>query len=188
TVNPVNDLPSLSAIPDQVLNEDIPSAPIPIVVRDVETPTAFLPLTGSSSNPSLIPNANLFFGGSGSNRVLVLRAVNALTGTAVITVTVTDQNGGSVSNNFNVTVNSFNDTPVISDIADVTIPMNTSTGLIPFIVTDEESPASSIAVSATAADTVLVPPGSITLTGTTSNRTIKIQPATNAAGSSTITI
>src|SRR5204862_8189369 len=26
TVNPVNDLPSLSAIPDQVLNEDIPSA------------------------------------------------------------------------------------------------------------------------------------------------------------------
>jgi hypothetical protein len=114
-VNPVNDLPTISGITNQAVSEDTPGDAIPIVVRDTETFPNLLVLSASSSNPELVPDGNLSFGGSGSNRVLVVKAVNGQLGLAVITVTVTDLDGGAVSTNFNVTVISMNDSPVVSD-------------------------------------------------------------------------
>lgn len=50
-----------------------------------------LNLSGSSSNTSVVPNANIIFGGSGANRTVTITAVSASTvRTATITVTVSD--------------------------------------------------------------------------------------------------
>lgn len=187
TVNPVNDLPILPAIAGRILNEDTPSAPIPIFVRDLETVPGALVLTGASANQSLIPNTNLLFGGSGSNRVLVIKPADLQIGSTLITVTLTDQNGGSVSTNFNVTVNAVDDTPRISTIPDVTIPPNSSTGPLPFTISDEETPGS-LSVSVVSSDNTLVPPGAISLSGLTTNRTVTIQPAAGRSGACTITV
>lgn len=50
-----------------------------------------LTLSGSSSNTGAVPNANIVFGGSGSNRTVAITAVPAATvRTAIVTVTVND--------------------------------------------------------------------------------------------------
>lgn len=188
TVQSVNDLPVISGIPNQTIYEDLASAPIPIAVRDVETPAGVLVLTASSSNQGVIRNTNILFGGSGSNRVMVLKGNDGQTGSATITVTLADQNGGSVFTNFNVTLALTNDPPIISEFTNITVDVSTATGPIPFVVWDEETAPSSLSVSAIALDTVLVPPGSITLTGTSSNRTLNIQPAADRTGASTINV
>ena len=110
TLNPlsdVNDLPVISALVDQAINENTSTGPVPFTVADVETPASALIVTGSSSNPTLVPAANIAFGGSGTNRtVTVIPAPNQF-GTAMITVMVRDSAGGTASSAFSVKVNAL---------------------------------------------------------------------------------
>ena len=71
-VSPVNDLPTISVLADQTLEENTSSGPIPFTVGDLETPAASLVVAGSSSNPGLVPATNLVFAGSGLNRTLTV--------------------------------------------------------------------------------------------------------------------
>jgi hypothetical protein len=89
-VLPANTAPVISAIP--VTNCLINSAVmgIPLTVGDAETPAASLTVSASSSNPGLLPNANIVFGGSGSNRTVSITPVQGQIGVAPITVTVSD--------------------------------------------------------------------------------------------------
>src|SRR5260370_1295005 len=50
TVNPVNDPPTISRVPDQTTDEDVPTPAIPITISDVETAADNLTVAGSSSN------------------------------------------------------------------------------------------------------------------------------------------
>src|SRR6185369_1274142 len=112
----VNAFPIISDIANQVTDEDTPTPAIGFVIGDAETPAAALDLSGTSSNTNLVPHANIVFGGSGSNRtVMVTPALNA-SGGATISVTVSD--GTSVaSDSFTLTVNSVNDPPELAAIA-----------------------------------------------------------------------
>src|SRR5439155_6940544 len=85
--------------------------PLSCTVRDVETPAGSLTVSGSSPNPTLVPNANIVFGGSGANRTVTVTPAAGQNGTATITVTVSD---GSLtaSDTFVLTVNTVN-TPQI---------------------------------------------------------------------------
>jgi hypothetical protein len=104
-VVPVNDLPQISAIGDRIINEGTITGPIAFTVRDVETPASLLIVSGTSSNPALVPAANLLFGGSGANRTLtVLPAPNQF-GSATISVIVADTAGATASRDFLLTVN-----------------------------------------------------------------------------------
>jgi Ca2+-binding RTX toxin-like protein len=61
-----------------------------------------LTLSGSSSNTSVVPNSNIVFGGSGSNRTVAITAVPASTvRTATVTITVSD---GSATASVTITV------------------------------------------------------------------------------------
>ena len=61
-------------------------------------------MSGSSNNTTLVPNGNIVFGGSGANRTVTVTPAANQTGTANITVTVSD---GSLSTptSFQLTVN-----------------------------------------------------------------------------------
>jgi len=112
TVNPDNDAPTISDSPDQETDEDVSTGAINFTVGDVETAAADLQVSGSSSNQTLVPDANITFGDSGANRTVTITPAADEFGTAEITVTVTDANGGTVSDTFTLTVNPVNDPPV----------------------------------------------------------------------------
>jgi hypothetical protein len=97
TVNPVNDLPTSSNIPDQLrLVGDGPAGPLNFTVNDVETPAADLTLSASSSNQSLAPNSNIVLGGSEADRTITITPVADQVGTATITVSISDGTGTGI--------------------------------------------------------------------------------------------
>jgi subtilisin-like proprotein convertase family protein len=93
-----------------------------LTVGDAETAAGSLTVSGSSSNPTLVPNANIVFGGSGSNRTVTVTGAAGQTGTATITVSVSD---GQLSANssFVLTVNaSTTGTLSLTNATLITIP------------------------------------------------------------------
>src|SRR5580765_7852459 len=100
----VNTPPTISSIANLSTTQSIPTAPIAFTIGDAQTAVGSLTVSGSSSNPTLVPNANIVFGGSGANRTVTVTPALNQTGTATITVNVSD---GSLtaSKSFALTVN-----------------------------------------------------------------------------------
>jgi hypothetical protein len=96
-------------------------------------------VTGASSNTTLVPLANIVFGGSGANRTVTVTPAANQFGTANITVTVQDADGGSAQEIFQLAVTSVNDLPTISEIADQTIDEDANTGALAFTIGDVET-------------------------------------------------
>jgi hypothetical protein len=91
TVGAGNTPPSIPTIIASVTTQQgVPTAVIPFTVADVETALAFLTVTASSTDSALFPTANIQLGGSAGNRTVFLIPAAGRTGTATITLTVTD--------------------------------------------------------------------------------------------------
>jgi len=103
TVSPVNDPPTLSDIAAQTVKCGSSTGPLSFTIGD-ETPATVV-VTGTSSNTTLIPNANIVFGGSGANRTVTVTPAGSKSGTATITVKATDSGGLTATDTFVVTVN-----------------------------------------------------------------------------------
>lgn len=179
--------PTISAIADQITNEDTSTGPLSFTIADMETPTSSLTISGSSSNTGLIPTSNIVFGGSGASRTLTVTPAANQSGAATITVQVSDGNS-AVSETVVITVNPVNDAPTISTMADETTDEDTSTGVITFDINDIETAASALSLSVNSSNSALVPVSNITLGGAGSSRTVTITPLANQFGTTTITI
>jgi CSLREA domain-containing protein len=188
TVNAANDLPTISDIANQTTNEDTATGALSFTVGDVETPAANLTLSGTSSNTTLVPNANIVFNGSGANRTVTVTPAANQSGSATITVTVTDANKGTATDTFSLTVNAVNDPPTISDITNQTINKNGNTGALSLTIGDVETPTGSLTLSGSSSNTALVPNANIVFGGSGANRTVTVTPAANQFGTATITI
>lgn len=186
TVTPVNDPPAISTIADQVTDEDTPTT-VAFTVGDPETPAGSLAVSGASSNTTLVPDANILFGGSGSSRTVTITPAANLSGTASITVTVTDAGGLTASDAFVLTVNPVNDPPTISDIGDQTghedIPK-----LLGFAVGDAETPADGLVAFATASSPFVTARVEIPPSAPPEVRGLRLVPAVNWSGTVTITV
>ncbi len=106
-----NTAPTVSAPALQNILEDGNTGALAVTVGDTETAAGSLVLTGSSSNTTLVPNANIVFGGSGANRTVTVTPVANLSGSAVITLTVTDAGALTGTSTFTVNVAAVNDQP-----------------------------------------------------------------------------
>ncbi len=188
TVTAVNDPPTLSALADQITNMATPAGPISFTVGDVETAAGALTLSATTSNPTLAPVGNIVFGGSGASRTVTVTPAASQSGTALITVSVSD--GTAVtSRTFQLTVLAIvNQPPVISALVNQTINEDTSTGALAFTISDAETPAASLTVTRTTSNSVLLPVGGIVLGGTGGSRTVTLTPAANQSGTATITL
>ena len=187
TVKPVNDAPTISPLPNQTLYEDYASGQIAFTIGDVETAASSLKLSATSSNVTLLPATAIVFRGSGANRTVKLTPAANQSGTAKITVTVSD-GALSASRTFTLTVKSVNDAPTITALANQTINEDTATAALPFTVGDRETAASSLKVTAASSNSTLLPVGSIVLGGSGANRTVKLTPAANQNGTAIVTL
>ncbi len=171
-VNPINDVPTISSIGNQSIDEDTAKA-VSFTVNDVETAASNLALTATSSNTELLPVANITLSGSGSARSITMAPVGNAHGTSNITLSVSD---GNLKTNvsFLLTVVSVNDRPTISGISDITLQSGTESGAIAFSVADVDDSTDSLQVTAVSDNSTLVPNGNIVLSGSGSNRSITL--------------
>ncbi|MDD9943089.1 MAG: tandem-95 repeat protein [Myxococcales bacterium] len=190
-VNAQNDSPTISTVADQTIDEDGSTGVLAFTVDDVETAAGSLSVTATSDNPALVPNSpsNLVLGGSGTSRsVDVVPAANQ-SGTANITLEVSD-GSDSTPETFQVTVDAVDDPPTITvAIVDQTIDENNSTAALAFTVNDIDTALSSLTVSGASTNTGLLPePGAYSFGGSDGNRTVTLTPAANQFGAATVTL
>ena len=181
-----NTAPSISDIANQSTPEDTPLS-VNFSLSDAQTAPEALTVTASSDNPTLVPNANLVLGGSGANRTLTLTPLANTSGSATITVTVSDGTL-SATDTFVLTVTPVNDAPTISAIATQTTNEDTPTGAIAFTLGDAETAAGALTVTASSSNLLLVPNANLVLGGSGTNRTLVVTPAPDQNGSTTITV
>jgi len=146
-----------------------------------------LTVTASSSNPALIPNPTVTYTSPNSTGTLAFTPAAAAGGSATITVTVND---GDASNNtvtrtFAVTVNRL---PVISAITNQSIAFGSVDLMIPFTISDAETAANSLVLSASSDNQALVRNTDLVFGGTGGNRTVTLSPLANQTGTAEITI
>lgn len=106
-----NTPPTINDVSDQATNEDTPTGTINFTVGDTQSALTDLVVSATSSNTTLVPNANIVFGGSGANRTVTLTPTAEQSGTTTITLTVQDTGGLTASDTFVLTVNAVNDAP-----------------------------------------------------------------------------
>ncbi len=101
----LNNAPTIPDIATQSTEEGTATPALAFTIGDVETSAAALNVSGSSSDTTLVPNANIVFGGAGSSRTVTVTPDANQSGTATITVTVTDADGDVATDTFVLTVN-----------------------------------------------------------------------------------
>jgi hypothetical protein len=78
--------------------------------------------------------------------------------------------------------------PTIAGLADQSLPQDTTTPVLNFQVSDPDSGADNVTVTATSSDPAIIPAEGIVLGGSGGNRTLQITPAPEVFGDATITI
>jgi VCBS repeat-containing protein len=186
-VSAVNDAPTISNITDQTILEDTNTGELAFTVSDVDNDASGLTLSGSSSDTTLVPDANITFGGSGDSRtVTVSPAADRFGGPATITLTVSDGEKTATSA-FDLDVTPVNDAPSFIKGADHSVA--------------EDSGAQSVTGWATGISAGPFETQTVTFSATnnnnalfsaqpqiSSNGTLTYTPAANANGSAIVTV
>ena len=180
-----NTPPALTGLVATSIFEDTPSN-IPFLINDANTAASNLVVCGYSSNPTLVPNENLSFSGSGSNRTLQVTSGLHQFGTNTLYVTVSD-GWLSTTRPFNLAVIFTNYPPTLSPVPDQVVNANTPTVAI-FTVGDIESDPGQLTVAATSSNPALVANTNLLLGGSGANRSVKILPTSGQTGVATISL
>ncbi|MBN8468856.1 cadherin-like domain-containing protein [Corallococcus exiguus] len=102
----------------------------------------------------------------------------------------TNSQGQSAQGTVTLTITPVNDAPELSSVAHQPLAEDSSTGDLSFALSDVETPADGLTVSATSSNPALVPnaPANLIVGGSSGSRTLKVVPAANASGSTIITL
>ncbi len=186
-VRGVNDPPVMSRIPDQVINANGSSGVLQFTVEDPDTTLSSVSIRATSSNPALIPPSGLVVGGSGGNRTLSITPALSVSGSVQVFVAATD---GYATNTqvIRVSVGYVNQAPVISAISNQTIDVSTRLANVPFQISDPETDAAALTLSATSANAALVPSTNVVFGGSGSNRTLALTPLAGRTGTTTVSV
>lgn len=185
TVFPVNDPPEISPIEDVTTPEDTP-VDVSFFASDVETPRLQLTYTASSSNTTLVPNANMRFSITAQNSRLTITPAANQFGTTRITITVSDGEL-TASTSFNLIVTPVDDPPVVSPIANVVMTENES-ATANFTVSDVDTPLSELTFNVISANPQLLPATNVEILGTGENRQLRFTPLAGQIGTAQITL
>jgi hypothetical protein len=175
----------LSRIPDLITSEDTPTQIVPFTISGAARHD--FTVTVASSEPWLVPEANVTLSGAGTGRALLVTPAANQSGEALLQLRVTD-GCTVVTQAFRVTVTAVNDAPTISRIPDQFIPESAATTAISFTIGDVETPAASLIVTASSSNTNVIANEALILSGTGSTRTIVARATSGKSGATTITL
>ena len=176
--------PTISALASRALAPGSAGFTASFTIADADTDLAKLKIAVTSSNPTLVPAANLMLAGTGASRTLTVTPAKGGIGRATITVTVSD-GVVTTTRTFTVTVNT---PPTISAITNQTIAKNGTSPALKFRIGDKETSTAKLTLTKASSNTKLVPLAGIVFGGSGANRTVKITPANNLSGSAKLTL
>ncbi len=192
TVIGVNSPPTISDVANQSTNEDTATSAIAYTINDYDSTITCANVSATSSNTTLVPNANLVIGGTYPNCTVTATPAADQNGTSTITLTVTDLGdpmpAETANDTFTLTVNAVNDVPTISSVSNQSTTEDTAISGIAFTISDSDSTVACSDVTGSSSDTAKVANASIVISGTAPNCTAAITPVANANGSATITL
>ena len=178
------------------INEDQPSVPVLLILRDING--GQLTISATSSDESIFNPQNFEFNKQSQPFSLTVPSEESVSvtftfnseqnihGSANITIITEDQLGARDIVRLQVVVSPVNDYPLISYIDSIQIDEDSISELIPFTVQDIDGDA--IKVSALSYDTKLIPTSGLKIFGDASSRNIQIKPAPNAHGSTLVSL
>ena len=194
TVNPVNQAPTLNTLADLTINESASQQTVNLsgIGSGAANESQTLTVTASSSNTGVIPNPTVTYTSPNATGSIRFTPVANAYGSATITVTVND---GGTSNNitsdtFTVTVNSVNQAPTLSTLADLSINENASQQTVNLsgIGSGAANESQTLTVTASSSNTGVIPNPTVTYTSPNATGSIRFTPVANAYGSATITV
>ena len=136
----VTDVPTISTVPDQFVAMNQSTPPLPFTVNHAFTDAALLSVSAASSNPALVPDANVALAGGGANRFVTVTPASSQTGYATVTLTVSDGNTTGNSR-FLVVVReaAVNRPPIVEVFSNQTL-MAGQTLSVPTVAHDPDTP------------------------------------------------
>ncbi len=186
TIIPVNDPPVISRIPSLRTLEDTPTKPVTFRISDAETPAAYLELSASSSNNTLLPDSDIVIRGLDKERIITLTPAPNQNGTALVTIIVSDGQAHDISRFFFI-VDPVNDPPTVTPIADHETNEDHE-AKIKFRISDIDTPIDQLEVWAKSSDDELIPTKDISFKGHGNKREMIIKPGRDYSGSANITL
>lgn len=181
-----NHRPTISWIPDQRITSGS-FANKTFTIGDAETAAGSLSVSVVSSNTTWFPAGNLTVSGTAPNLTASF-GTPGTTGSATITVTVTDAGGKTSATAFTLQKANAGTAPEIAGIPNQTFVKGGSFGPLPFVIKDDDSSESSMTPTAVSSNTTLLPNGNITLGGQNYGRTISATPNATQSGRDVITV
>jgi Ca2+-binding RTX toxin-like protein len=94
TITPVNDAPTIVVSAARSCSVPVDGGAFDLTLADVDTPSASLVLSGSSSNTGLVPTASVTFGGTGAARTVAI-GITGKKPTGRSTITIAASDGGA---------------------------------------------------------------------------------------------
>lgn len=184
-----NQPPTISSLTNQTIRVNGSITDQPITIGDTETPVGDLTLSASSSNPDLVPVNAISFSGEGESRTFSLTPTFFASGTATITIIVTDGGGKTSSSSFVLNVLPENTAPTLSNsFTNYHTLKDVALAAITFTIGDNENLPEELEVFATSSNPAVIPDANIVLGGTGAERTVTITPASGQIGNAVITI
>jgi hypothetical protein len=179
----------MSDIADQTTLEDTATGAINFILSDLDTPAADLRVSGSSSNPTLLPDANIIFGGSDSNRSVTLLPASNQFGATTITLTVSDDSL-SASKSFLLTVTPVNDPPWLEPIAKILLGQNSGSQMVLLrgISCGPLNEIQGLSFAALSDNPGLVPNPEVTYSSPEDTGSLTLAPLPDAIGTAVITV
>ncbi|MBM3845920.1 MAG: hypothetical protein FJ405_06505, partial [Verrucomicrobia bacterium] len=181
-ITPVDDPPSLATIAGTSTQEDTPFQDIQLAASDPDTSRESFKWTGKAADTGLIPDNQISFVFNDGVWFLKMVPGSNRVGNTLVTVTLSDGTT-AVQRAFTATVLNINDPPTISQIPNQTVEEGALTPVIPFVVGDIDHPATALTVTAASDNPAFIPPASLILGGSGSNRTLQVRAPSSGVGS-----
>jgi hypothetical protein len=191
TVLAINDPPTLAFIDDLSLppNAGRQTVGISNITSGAANEIQNLTVTAVSSEPAIIPHPTVTYTSPAQSGSLAFTPVPGVDTVVKITVTVND--GGATNartvREFNVTVSTVNSPPLLATI----LPQVTLEDIaldVPLFLSDSNTPLANLTVTVGSSNTNLVPITNMVVLGTGAARTLRILPATNQVGTTTLSV
>ncbi len=182
----IEDAPTITPIDDVSILEGGESGAIPFSIADIDSSVASLVVTTGSSNPSLMPTSGIEIVGSGSNRTISLTPVGGASGSATISVTVSDGEYTTYEY-FELEVRTIA-APSINGVDDIAVSQGTAIAPIEISISDPDTDVESLSISFTSSNEELLPEGNVDLSGSGAQRILTLEPVEGRTGETELTI